>query len=67
MANSFGAVTDQLLLAIAAAGHGRIIIRIRAERIMDWLQPEEKRVTELRAILDGRPDAYYQHRLEKAA
>jgi putative SOS response-associated peptidase YedK len=64
---SFAAITDDPPPEVAATGHDRIIIRIRPERIMDWLQPEGKSLAELQAILDDRPEAYYEHTLEKAA
>jgi putative SOS response-associated peptidase YedK len=64
---SFAAVTDEPAPEVAAAGHDRTIIQIKPENIDAWLRPEGKSVAELQAILDDRPEAYYEHRLEKAA
>lgn len=64
---SFAAVTDEPAPEVAAAGHDRTIIQIKPENIDAWLRPEGKSMAELQAILDDRPEAYYEHRLEKAA
>lgn len=64
---SFAAVTDDPAPEVAAAGHDRTIIQIKPENIDAWLRPEGKSLAELQAILDDRPEAYYEHRLEKAA
>ena len=52
---------------VAAAGHDRTIIQIKPEYIDAWLTPEGRSVEELRAILDDRPQAYYEHQVSKAA
>jgi putative SOS response-associated peptidase YedK len=64
---SFAAVTDEPAPEVAAAGHDRTIIQIKPENIDAWLRPEGNSMAELQAILDDRPEAYYEHRLEKAA
>ena len=60
---SFAAVTDEPAPEVAAAGHDRTIIQIKPEHIDDWLQPQARTEAELQAILDDRPEAYYEHRL----
>jgi putative SOS response-associated peptidase YedK len=64
---SFAAVTDEPAPEVAAAGHDRTIIQIKPENIDAWLRPEGRSLAELQAILDDRPEAFYEHRLEKAA
>lgn len=64
---SFAAITDEPAPEVAAAGHDRTIIQIKPENIDAWLRPEGKSAAELQAILNDRPEAYYEHRLEKAA
>lgn len=64
---SFAAITDDPAPEVAAAGHDRTIIQIRPENIDAWLRPEGKSLTELQAVLDDRPEAYYEHHLERAA
>ncbi len=60
---SFAAITDEPAPEVAAAGHDRTIIQIKPEHIDAWLTPEGRSVEELQAILDDRPEAYYEHRL----
>lgn len=64
---SFAAITDDPAPEVAAAGHDRTIIQIKPEHINAWLTPEGRSLDELQAMLDDRPTAYYEHRLEKAA
>lgn len=64
---SFAVVTDEPTPEVAAAGHDRNVIQIKPENIDAWLRPEGKSLAELQAILDDRPEAYYEYRLEKAA
>ena len=64
---SFAAITDEPAPEVAAAGHDRTIIQIKPEHIDAWLTPEGRSVEELQAILDDRPQAYYEHQVSKAA
>jgi len=64
---SFAAITDEPAPEVAAAGHDRTIIQIKPEHLEAWLTPEGRSVEELQAILDDRPQAYYEHRVAKAA
>lgn len=52
---------------MAAAGHDRTIIQIKRELIEAWLTPEGRTADELQAILDDRPEAYYEHQVANAA
>lgn len=60
---SFAAITDEPPPEIAAAGHDRCIIPIRAENMDAWLNPEPGNREALYAILDDRDRPYYEHRL----
>ena len=60
---SFAAITDEPAPEVAAAGHDRTIIQIKPEHIDAWLTPAGRSDAELQAILDDRPEAYYEHRL----
>lgn len=60
---SFAAITDEPAPEVAAAGHDRTIIQIKPEHIDAWLTPAGRSEAELQAILDDRPEAYYEHRL----
>ncbi|MBD9437955.1 SOS response-associated peptidase family protein [Pseudoxanthomonas sp. PXM03] len=64
---SFAAITDDPAPEVAAAGHDRTIIQIKPEHIEAWLTPEGRPAEELQAILDDRPQAYYEHQVAKAA
>ncbi len=59
---SFAAITDDPPLEIAAAGHDRVIIPIKAEHIDAWLNPDPNNLAALYAILDDRERPYYEHR-----
>ena len=52
---------------VAAAGHDRTIIQIKPENVDRWLTPERRSIEELQAILDDRPEAYYEHHISRAA
>jgi hypothetical protein len=56
-------ITDEPPDEVASAGHDRCIIPIKPEYLDAWLQPEERPLSELYAILDGRHRPYYEHRL----
>jgi putative SOS response-associated peptidase YedK len=60
---SFAAITDEPPPEVAAAGHDRCIIPIKAEHLDDWLQPQASNLAALYAILDDRERPYYEHRL----
>ena len=60
---SFAAITDEPPAEVAAAGHDRCIIPIKAENIDAWLNPDPKNLGALYAILDDRERPYYEHRM----
>ncbi len=60
---SFAAITDNPPPEVAAAGHDRCIIPIKAEHLDAWLNPDPKNLAALYAILDDRQRPYYEHRL----
>lgn len=60
---SFAAITDTPPPEVAAAGHDRCIIPIKAEHIDAWLHPDPARLSDLYTILDDRQRPYYEHRL----
>jgi hypothetical protein len=60
---SFAIVTRDPPPEVAAAGHDRCVIPIRAENIDAWLNPNPQRLSDMLAILDDPADAYFQHEL----
>ena len=60
---SFAAITDDPPPEVAAAGHDRCVIPIKAEHVDAWLNPDPKNLEALQAILDDRERPYYEHRL----
>jgi putative SOS response-associated peptidase YedK len=60
---SFAAITDNPPPEVAAAGHDRCIIPIKAEHLDAWLNPDPRNLAALYAILDDRQRPYYEHRL----
>lgn len=60
---SFAAITDEPPPEVAAAGHDRCVIPIKAEHVDRWLNPGASSPDELQAILDDRERPYYEHRL----
>lgn len=60
---SFAALTDEPPPEIAAAGHDRCIIPIKAENADAWLSPQAGDLATQYAILDDRERPYYEHRL----
>lgn len=60
---SFAAITDEPPREVAAAGHDRCIIPIKPEHIDAWLNPDPTDLQAQQAILDDRPQPYYEHRL----
>ncbi len=60
---SFAAITDEPPAEVAAAGHDRCIIPIKAENVDAWLNPDPKNLAAQYAILDDRERPYYEHRM----
>jgi putative SOS response-associated peptidase YedK len=60
---SFAAITDEPPPEIAAAGHDRCIIPLRAENVDAWLSPDPRNLAAQYALLDERARPYYEHRL----
>jgi putative SOS response-associated peptidase YedK len=60
---SFAAITDGPPVEVAAAGHDRCIIPIKAQYLEEWLKPDPKNVAALYDILDDRKRPYYEQRL----
>lgn len=63
---SFAAITDEPAPEVAAAGHDRTVIEIKPERIDEWLTPGQPAAV-YQDILDDRPEAYYEHVIEREA
>jgi putative SOS response-associated peptidase YedK len=59
---SFAAITDEPPAEVAAAGHDRCVIPIKAENLDAWLDPKGDLQVAYR-ILDDRWRPYYEHRL----
>lgn len=64
---SFAFITDEPPPEVAAAGHDRCVIPIKAEHIDAWLQPDPNNLAAMQAILDDRERPYYAHEVAKAA
>ena len=60
---SFAAITDEPPAEVAAAGHDRCIIPIKAENLDAWLDPKSAGIARMQAILDDRERPYYEHRM----
>jgi putative SOS response-associated peptidase YedK len=60
---SFAAITDEPPPEVAAAGHDRCIVPIKAANLDEWLRPEPNNLAASYAILDDRERPYYEHRL----
>ncbi|MBJ6978091.1 SOS response-associated peptidase family protein [Luteimonas sp. MC1895] len=59
---SFAAITDEPPAEVAAAGHDRCIVPIKAEHLEAWLTPDAANLAAMHAILDDRERPYYEHR-----
>jgi len=59
---SFAAITDEPPPEVAAAGHDRCIVPIKAEHLDAWLDPKGD-IRAMYAILDDRERPYYEHRM----
>jgi putative SOS response-associated peptidase YedK len=57
----FAAITDEPPPDVAAAGHDRCIINLRAEHVDSWLTPGNRSPRELQNILSDRAVSTYQH------
>ena len=49
----------------AAAGHDRMIVRIRPEDLDAWLNPDPGNLQALYDMFDRRPRPYYEHELSQ--
>jgi putative SOS response-associated peptidase YedK len=63
----FAAITDEPPADVAAAGHDRCIINIRAEHVEAWLTPEGRSAKDLQSILSDRAVPVFQHAAQQAA
>ena len=63
---SFAAITDEPPAEVAAAGHDRMIINLKAEHLDAWLQPQGKSPEELQKVLSDRQMPYYEHEVMAA-
>jgi putative SOS response-associated peptidase YedK len=60
---SFAAITDEPPPEVAAAGHDRCIVPLKAGNVRRWLDPQGSTLDDLEAILEDREESYYEHRL----
>jgi len=58
---SFAAITDEPPPEVSAAGHDRMIINLKPERLDAWLSPAGRSLDDLQAILSDRQALYYEH------
>lgn len=63
---SFAAITDEPPPEVAAVGHDRMIVNIKADNIDRWLSPKGQSSSELHAILQDRDAPYYEHEVMAA-
>ncbi len=63
---SFAAITDEPPAEVAAAGHDRMIVNLKAENLDTWLSPAGRSVEELQKILADRQAPYYEHEVMAA-
>ena len=59
--NGFAAITDDPPPEVAAAGHDRCVINIKAENVDAWLTPKGRSRAELQAILTDRETPTYEN------
>ncbi|MFW6098465.1 MAG: SOS response-associated peptidase family protein [bacterium] len=59
---SFAIITDDPPPEIAAAGHDRCPVAIKAEHIDAWLNPDPRNLEAVDVILDARPSVYFVNR-----
>lgn len=60
---SFAIITDEPPPEVMAAGHDRMIVRIRPEDLDAWLNPDPGNLRALYDIFDRRPRPYYRHKV----
>jgi len=60
---SFAAITDEPPAEVAAAGHDRCIIPIKAKHLDAWLNPDPGNLAAQYAILDDRERLHYEYRM----
>jgi len=60
---SFAAITDEPPPEVAAAGHDRMIVRIKPEHVDAWFNPDPKNLQAMYDIFDDRTPAFYEHKL----
>ena len=60
---SFTAITDEPPAEIAATGHNRCVVPLRASNVQDWMRPIDKQKAELFRCLDDRERPYYESQL----
>jgi putative SOS response-associated peptidase YedK len=63
---SFAAITDEPPAEVAAAGHDRMIVNLKAENVGKWLRPAERSLQELQEILADHQTPYYEHEVMAA-
>lgn len=61
--DSFALITDDPPPEVAAAGHDRCIVPLRAQHIDAWLNPTAGDYGAMQAILEDRERPYYEHRV----
>ena len=62
---SFAIITDNPPPEVAAAGHDRMIVRIRPVDLDAWLNPDPGNLQALYDMFDRRPRPYYEHELSQ--
>jgi putative SOS response-associated peptidase YedK len=60
---SFAVITDEPLPEVAATGHNRCPIPLKAENVDAWLAPGSTDLAALYRLLDDRQPVHYEHRL----
>jgi putative SOS response-associated peptidase YedK len=58
---SFTAITDEPPEEVAAAGHDRCIINLKADHVRGWLSPEKHDLAHLETLLDDKNRPFYGH------
>jgi putative SOS response-associated peptidase YedK len=60
---SFAVITDDPPPEVAATGHDRCPIPLKADNVANWLQPTQLSKRDLHALLDDRERFHYAHQL----